>query len=122
MQKQISNYTRIALGLLMVSMLIGPSSVVSLAQHDSGRQTTAEPSTLPPIPTGLPLYFSFGLFNQDTNWITGSGIPWDFRYQYLSGGVNTGDGWATWNSPPGQYALNYIAASRAANLIPGFIY
>ena len=25
------------------------------------------------------------------------GVPVGFRYQYLSGGVNTGNGWATWN-------------------------
>lgn len=78
--------------------------------------------TLPPIPAGLPSYFSFGLFNSDPSWLAGSTVPWNTRYQYLAGGANTGGGWATWNSPPGQYALNYITASRAGGVIPAFVY
>src|SRR5262249_39135825 len=65
---------------------------------------------------------SFGLFNSDTSWITGSGAPWNYRYAYLTGGVNTGDGWATWNSPAGQFALNYINDAHTSNTIPGFVY
>ena len=76
---------------------------------------------LPPIPRGFPTYFSMGLFNANTSDLL-PGIPFDFRYQYLAGGVNTGDGWANWNSPPGQYALNYINDSRAHSLIPAFQY
>jgi hypothetical protein len=53
--------------------------------------------------------------------MTGSGVPWNARYQYLAGGANTGNGWATWNSN-GGFATNYINASRSANLIPMFIY
>ena len=82
----------------------------------------AKPASLPPIPAGLPGHFSFGLFNTDTAWMTTSGVPWDTRYQYLAGGVNTGNGWANWNSPPGQYALNFIDDARASHTIPGFIY
>ena len=33
--------------------------------------------------------------------------PFGFRYQYLSGGVNTGNGWATWNSN-GDFPRFYI--------------
>jgi hypothetical protein len=53
--------------------------------------------------------------------MTGSGVPWNARYQYLAGGANTGNGWATWNSN-GGFATSYINASRSANLIPMFIY
>ena len=49
------------------------------------------------------------------SWMTGSGVPWDARYQYLSGGVNTGTGWSTWNSPPGAFALWYMQNSGADN-------
>jgi hypothetical protein len=63
-----------------------------------------------------------GLGNFDASWMTGSGVPWDLRYQYLAGGVNTGNGWSTWNDPPGQFALYYIQASRSADLIPVFIH
>src|ERR1700755_823319 len=45
----------------------------------------------------------------------------DARYQYLSGGVNTGHGWSTWN-PDGTFASMYVKESIAAHQIPGFTY
>lgn len=47
--------------------------------------------------------------------------PFGFRYQYLAGGANTGNGWATWN-PNGDFVTFYIAESRAAAIIPVFTY
>ena len=34
--------------------------------------------------------------------------PFGFRYQYLAGGVNTGNGWSTWNTN-GQFVTWYVA-------------
>jgi hypothetical protein len=45
----------------------------------------------------------------------------DARYQYLSGGVNTGHGWSTWN-PNGSFASMYVRESIAAREIPVFSY
>src|SRR3954454_4336945 len=45
----------------------------------------------------------------------------DYRYQYLAGGVNTGNGWATWN-PDGTFVSRYVAESRAARVTPVFTY
>ena len=45
----------------------------------------------------------------------------DARYQYLSGGVNTGHGWSTWN-PSGTFASMYVRESVAAHQIPVFSY
>jgi hypothetical protein len=45
----------------------------------------------------------------------------DARYQYLSGGVNTGHGWSTWN-PNGTFASMYVKESIAAHQIPVFTY
>jgi hypothetical protein len=47
--------------------------------------------------------------------------PLDARYQYLAGGVNTGQGWATWN-PDGTFASMYVSESIAAHLIPVLTY
>lgn len=47
--------------------------------------------------------------------------PLGLRYQYLSGGVNTGDGWATWNED-GTFVTRYLAESRAAGITPVFTY
>ncbi len=44
-----------------------------------------------------------------------------FRYQYLCGGVNTGAGWATWNTGA-KFADYYVDESVAAGITPVFIY
>lgn len=52
----------------------------------------------------------FGLANDpsDIGWMTSSGVPWRYRYQYLAGGVNTSNPWQNWNSPTGAFATNYM--------------
>ena len=47
--------------------------------------------------------------------------PFGFRYQYLSAGVNTGYGWATWNAN-GDFAKFYIQDSVANGIVPVFTY
>jgi hypothetical protein len=69
----------------------------------------------------------FGLSNLDAGWMTSSGVPWRYRFQYLSAGVNTGKGWETWQDPalpPGQFAVDYMKNSTTApaNYIPVFTY
>jgi len=67
----------------------------------------------------------FGLSNLDVSWMTASGVPWRYRYQYLAGGVNTTGNWLTWQDlakPPGQFALDFMTNSTTApaNYIPVF--
>src|SRR5262249_32066648 len=77
---------------------------------------------LPPLPSGWPTTLQLGVTD-------GSGdaarlatdAPYGFRYQYLSGGVNTGGGWATWNAN-GSFASNYIQESIQAGITPVFTY
>jgi hypothetical protein len=45
--------------------------------------------------------------------------PFTYRYQYLAGGVNTGDGWPTWN-PNGSFVTMYARESFAAHVTPVF--
>src|SRR5256885_16670011 len=73
----------------------------------------------PPVMTGG---FGFGLANQpsEIGWMTSSGVPWGYRYQYLSGGVNTGTRWETWNRPPGQFAALYMTTSARTGDMPCF--
>src|SRR5207237_10790321 len=47
--------------------------------------------------------------------------PFGFRYQYLAGGVNTGQGWSTWN-PGGSFVTRYEQESWAAGEITVFTY
>ena len=67
---------------------------------------------------------AFGIRNDpaDLDWMVASGVPWAARYTYLSGGVNTGKGWATWSSEPGGYARDYAQRTIAAGYLPVFSY
>jgi hypothetical protein len=44
------------------------------------------------------------------------------RYQYLTGGVNTGGNWTTWNTPTGAFASLYIDESITQGIVPMFVY
>ena len=85
---------------------------------------SADPAqvTAQPAPGGLRNHFAFGVSaGQGDRWPTDSGVPWDYRYQYLAGGVNTGQGWENWN-PNGTFALNYAKESDQQGYIPMFPY
>ncbi|GAC1544370.1 MAG: hypothetical protein NVS3B12_33080 [Acidimicrobiales bacterium] len=56
-----------------------------------------------------------------TGWMPQSGVPWDYAYQYLAGGVNTGSGWQTWN-PNAQFPLWYAQSSVRQGYTPVFPY
>jgi hypothetical protein len=83
-------------------------------------------SVLPAQPAhaqqALPSHFAFGLgAGPGDQWLPRSGIPWDFRYQYLAGGVNTQKGWETWN-PNGTFASGYASEADAHGYIPMYPY
>src|SRR5437588_2796145 len=74
------------------------------------------------LPTGLPPHFAFGIgASPGETWMPQSGIAWDYRMQYLAGGVNTSSGWETWNAN-GTFALNYANESAQHGYIPVFPY
>lgn len=75
-----------------------------------------------PLPAGWPNRFELGIadgpggaaaMRQTTTFA--------FRYQYLAGGANTGNGWANWNTN-GDFARFYIQDSIASSIIPVFTY
>ena len=107
------NYTRILSTALAAVML--------LALAPGGRSVHAAPAS--PLPVDR---LHFGIANQPDSlaWMTESRVPWRYRYTYLSGGVNTGGGWQTWQEPgtPGLYATRYLESSRAAGYLPVFSY
>src|SRR5579859_4490975 len=86
--------------------------------------TPVHAATLASRPSLDNLRVDFGLANQpaDLGWMTTSQVPWHYRYQYLTGGVNTGSGWETWNSPAGSFATLYMNASATNGYIPVFSY
>lgn len=80
------------------------------------------------IPGIFPHYFSFGVMNAygDASQLDAqrsqNGTAYAFRYQYLSGGVNTGHDWTTWDQPPGQFSTNYMLESVQHGYLPAFVY
>ena len=80
------------------------------------------------LPPTLPSHFSFGVMDGPggASYLNGmrstNGTAWDFRYQYLVGGVNTGHGWETWNTPAGQFATSYLQESGGNGYLPAFVY
>jgi hypothetical protein len=50
------------------------------------------------FPSNVAQHFGLGVSaGPDDSWMAQSGVPWDYAYQYLAGGVNTGKGWRTWD-------------------------
>jgi len=77
---------------------------------------------LPPLPTGWPSQFEIGAADSPGGAAAlRATAPMRFRYQYLAGGVNTGNGWATWNAN-GDFPKFYIQESIASGIVPVFTY
>ena len=86
------------------------------------RVWSAAAASQPPLPVGWPVTLQLGMADSPGGAVAlKQTAPFGFRYQYLAGGVNTGGGWATWNSD-GQFVTYYIQDSVANNITPVFTY
>jgi hypothetical protein len=88
--------------------------------------TLCAPPARATVPAGLPLHFSIGVTaapdaNGLDGWVPDSGVPFDYVYQYLAGGVNTSDTWRNWNDNA-TFPLNYARSAAARHAIPVFPY
>jgi len=111
---------------VLVALLVPTALLVACSGGDSATPA-GTPKPLPPlsaIPAGLPEDLGLGLMNgpQQLDWMTSSGIRWDYRYQYLTGGVNTDGGWATWGTPGGSFLGDYLQQSLQNKYIPVLTY
>src|SRR5437870_10328658 len=76
---------------------------------------------LPPLPTRWPHTLQLGMADEPGCAAALRKVaPFGFRYQYLAGGVNTGQGWSTWN-PNGSFVTRYDRESWAAGDDPGLL-
>ena len=75
-----------------------------------------------PLPVGWPHHLALGVADApgDAAAIHAT-APFDLRYQYLAGGVNTGHGWLTWD-PNGSFVSDYARESVRAHMITVFTY
>jgi hypothetical protein len=82
----------------------------------------ASAAKLPPLPAHWPRTLQIGLSDAPGGAAAlRKAAPFSFRYQYLAGGVNTGQGWATWN-PDGTFASMYVQDSWAHGEVPVLSY
>jgi len=94
----------------LVALAIGGPSIVRAS------------ATLPPTPAAWPfstVQIGFSDSPNGASALAATGMK--MRYQYLAGGVNTGNGWATWNTS-GAFVTWYVQESVAANVLPVFDY
>ena len=95
-----------------------PAGVPGGGGNSSGSGSTGGGTA--PLP-GLPDYFGLGAKGNESfafNWMKEIGNILDYRYAYLAGGSRRGSSWINWNSPSGQYALNFMNTSRQEGYIP----
>jgi hypothetical protein len=116
-------------GIALATAIAVPSQAA--AAPAAATQAAAAPAaptpaaaTMPPLPATWPsTHLEIGLTDSPGGAAAlHSSGAYKFRYQYLAGGVNTGTGWSTWNSPPGQFATYYVDESVAQGITPVFIY
>jgi len=93
--------SRPALAVALLALAVAPSAYAKL----------------PPLPHGWPKTLQIGLMGQPGK----APAPLGFRYEYLAGGVNTGNGWSTWN-PDGAYASNFVHAAWSRGVVPVLTY
>src|SRR4029077_1747796 len=96
-------------------------ALVALALTAAAPASTST-SKLPALPKGWPRTMQIGLMDSpDGAARLRRSARFGFRYQYLAGGANTGQGWSTWN-PDGSFVTRYVAESRRAGIVPVFSY
>ncbi len=105
------------------------TTATATAGTTTGYHTGLTPLAFNPLlVSNFPHYVSFGAMSNPggatalDDMRTKNGAAFAFRYQYLTGGVNTGHGWETWNQPAGQYATYYMQESAQHGYIPVFTY
>jgi hypothetical protein len=122
---------RLLLLLLSTVVLVlcsGPAASVSAAGSAAGGPARARPMAegAAARADALPTHFGIGLTAEppdiaDGGWLPESQVPWDYAYQYLAAGVNTGNGWRTWNEKA-QFPLWYAQDAAADGYVPVFPY
>jgi len=83
---------------------------------------SASAPKLPPLPSKWPRTLQIGVADEPGGAAALRKVAaFGFRYQYLAGGANTGQGWATWN-PDGAFASMYVRDSWAHGQLPVLTY
>lgn len=97
------------------SLIIGCLLVCALGAAAGPAHATA------PVPAGWPAHLLLGMSDAEHGAADlRATTPLEARYHYLSGGVNTGQGWTTWAEGNGSFVSTFIADSQASSFLPVF--
>jgi hypothetical protein len=100
------------------ALLVAAILLVGLAPAPA----SATLGALPGLPPGWPTTFQVGLSSGPGDAAKMQATaPYAFRSQYLAGGVNTGNGWANWNTN-GAFVTYYAQDSLDHGITPVFDY
>jgi putative cell wall-binding protein len=127
--------TRGSVGQLIAAVLGGALLLAALAVMAAGLPRAERlPDRISPSFVGaaadraatLPTHFGFGLSAAPDatgleGWMPQSGVPWDFAYQYLAGGVNTPGTWRNWNENA-TFPLLYAQSAKSHGYYPVITY
>ena len=125
-----SLFARLLVGVALPLSVAAASTAAapsSLRSASAAASTLASAAASTPASAALPqAHLALGLTAGPTDlapggWVPTSGVTWDYAYQYLAGGANTGAGWQTWNAG-GQFPVLYARAAHSAGTIPVFPY
>ena len=104
--------------------LLAAVALLALTAHSTSAMVPDGPAEVR-ASARLPGHFGIGVTasppDSSTGWMPQSNVPWDYAYQYLAGGVNTGSGWRTWNEKA-QFPLWYAKGAVGNGYIPVFPY
>ncbi len=112
-------------GVVVVLLVVTPIAAVGAwrrvtSSNESIGATADLNAPLPPLPAGWPATFGLGMSDSPGGASAMAGVaPFGFRYQYLAGGVNTGNGWSNWNG--GNFVQMYVAESTRCRHHPGVL-
>src|SRR5476651_1907741 len=97
-----------------IGIALATSALITVPTSSGARSA----DSLPPLPPTWPTTLQIGLTDSPGGAAAlRASAPFGFRYQYLAGGVNTGQGWSTWN-PDGSFASMYVQDSWSHGVLP----
>ncbi len=98
-------------------ILLALALTLALAAATPAPTATAAPKP----PQGWPKHLAIGAADQPNGARAVRRNKLDARYQYLAGGVDTGNGWATWNEDA-TFVSRYVDESKKARVLPVLTY
>jgi len=114
--------TRRALFVGLVALCAVTAFATGVVIWSPVEEVSAQTAGLPPLPARWPTTVQLGTSDSPGGAAAMRATTnYGFRYQYLAGGANTGNGWANWN-PNGGFATNYIQESVQNGIVPVFTY